>query len=100
MDECFAVVLPRVRIQSREDRRDGGDKGELEQIKLGAGKEWRGGQFWTERGGWQGGRSAQLLFAMSLKEAADNTQVVASRDITRVGLQDDMHAVAEPEGMP
>ena len=34
---------------------------------------------------------------MSLEEAADNTQVVACRDMTRVGLQDDMCAIAERE---
>ena len=54
---------------------------------------------WTERGGWQGARSAQLFFAMSLEEAADNTQVMANRGITRVGLQDDTYAVAEPENL-
>ena len=31
------------------------------------------------------------------EEAVDNTQVMAIRDITRVGLQDDMHAIAKPE---
>ena len=33
------------------------------------------------------------------KEAADNTLMMASRDITRVGLQGDMYAVAEPENL-
>ena len=37
--------------------------------------------------------AAQLLFATSREEAADNTHVVASRDITRVGLQDGLCAV-------
>ena len=51
-----------------------------------------------DRARWLAGcRSAQLRFAMSPEEAADNTQVMASRYITRVGLQDEMHAVAEPE---
>ena len=58
------------------------------------GAEWR--SLWTERGGWQGARSAQLLFAMSLEEAVDNTPVMAEPGVTRVGLQDDMYAVAQP----
>ena len=36
---------------------------------------------------------------MSLEEAADNTKMMTSRNITRVGLQDDMYAVAEPEDL-
>ena len=58
------------------------------------GAAWR--SIWTERGGWQGARSAQLLFPMNLEEAVDNTPVMASWDITRVGLQDDLYAIASP----
>ena len=36
---------------------------------------------------------------MSLEEAADNTNVITSSNITRVGPQDDVHAVAEPEDL-
>ena len=53
-------------------------------------------RLWTEGGGWQGARSAQLLFAMSLEEAVDNTPVMAEPGATRVGQQDDMFAVAQP----
>ena len=58
------------------------------------GAAWR--SIWTDRGGWQGARSALLLSPMTI-EAVDNTQVMACRDITRVGLQDDMCAIAKPE---
>ena len=34
---------------------------------------------------------------MSLEEAADNTKVMTTNRITRVGLQDDVCAVADPE---
>ena len=61
------------------------------------GTTWR--TIWTERDGWQGARSAQLLFAMSLEDAADNTKVMTSSRITRVGFHDDMHAVADPEDL-
>ena len=46
------------------------------------GTAWR--TIWTERGGRQGGSSG----------AADNTKAMTSSRITRVGLQDDMYAVA------
>ena len=36
---------------------------------------------------------------MSLEEAADNTNVMTTNKITRVGLQDDMYAVAGPEDL-
>ena len=32
---------------------------------------------------------------MNVEEAVDNTKVMTSRNTTRVGLQDDMHAVGE-----
>ena len=71
--------------------KDGGDGGDVT-IASSAGKAQRGGAFGQSEvvGRWPAVR-------MSLEEAADNTQVVACRDITRVGLQDDMCAIAERE---
>ena len=36
---------------------------------------------------------------MSLKEAGDNTKVITSNRIASVGLQDDVHAVAETDNL-
>ena len=98
--ECCAVQLKRERNseprgQPRWQLRSG-VQGRTENR---AGKEQPGGRFGRSVEAGKGARGAQLLFAMSLEEAADHTKVMTTNKITRVGLQDDMYVVAEPEDL-
>ena len=48
------------------------------------------GLFNTTRGGWQGSRAMQVVFAFGLEFALSKTEELGPREITRIGLQDDM----------
>ena len=44
----------------------------------------------TTKGGWQGSRAMQALFVLRLEFALSKSDELAPREITRLGLQDDM----------
>ena len=44
----------------------------------------------TTGGGWQGSRATQVVFVLGLEFALSKTDELAPREITRIGLQDDM----------
>ena len=44
----------------------------------------------TTRGGWQGSRAMQVMFVLGLEFALSKSDDLAAREITRIGLQDDM----------
>ena len=44
----------------------------------------------TTRGGWQGSRAMQVMFVLGLEFDLSNSDALAPRGLTRIGLQDDM----------
>ena len=44
----------------------------------------------TTRGGWQGSRAMQVMFVLGLEFALSKSDELVPREITRIGLQDDM----------
>ena len=44
----------------------------------------------TTRGGWQGSRAMQVMFVLRLEFALSKSDDLAPREITRIGMQDDM----------